>query len=89
MRLFIRPDRREWPSILQRPTRSTLDMIGVVNPIFDAVRERGDEALREFTLQFDGAQIEAINIPPDELEASARRTWTRHSRMRYVQRPRT
>ncbi len=70
MRLFIRPDRREWPSILQRPTKSTLDILGVVDPIFDAVRERGDEALRELTLQFDGTQIEAISIQPDELEAS-------------------
>lgn len=38
-----------------------------VTPICDAVRERGDDAVAEFTRKFDGAEVPKSCIPIDEL----------------------
>lgn len=43
----------------------------VVQPIIDAVRERGDEALFEFARRFDGLDSQPLLIPPAELAEAA------------------
>lgn len=44
-----------------------------VRPIRDAVRSRGDEALRELTEKFDGARLDAIEVPRAERIAALSR----------------
>ncbi|KAI9817130.1 MAG: trifunctional histidinol dehydrogenase [Pycnora praestabilis] len=47
---------RELDQVLQRPSqRSTEKIMGIVNPIVTAVRERGDAALLEYTHKFEKA----------------------------------
>src|SRR3954470_10745787 len=41
-----------------------------VRPILDAVRERGDAALREYSLKFDGVELDEIRVPQVELDAA-------------------
>jgi histidinol dehydrogenase len=43
--------------LLARPKIDFSRIFGVVKPIIDGIRTRGDEALREYTLKFDGADI--------------------------------
>ena len=53
------------PEIAQLLLRPKIDFSGVfarVQPIIDAVRERGDEAVLELTAQFD-----RVTLPPEEL----------------------
>ena len=50
------------------------DVEGEVRAILDAVRERGDGAVRELTARFDGAEVppERLRVAPTEIEAAAR-----------------
>ena len=42
-----------------------------VSAILAAVRERGDEAVKEFSIRFDGNCPEVLELPPEELEKAA------------------
>ena len=56
--------------IFQRST-SSRDVSDVVSAILAEVRMDGDQALRRFTLELDGAQIDSIEVPRSEIEAAA------------------
>ena len=42
----------------------------VVRPIIDAVRDRGVEAVREFSATFDGVEQDDVAVPADAIEAA-------------------
>ncbi len=44
---------------------------GVVRPILDAVRERGDEALLAYARKFDRLEGESVRVPPQTVAAAA------------------
>ena len=44
------------------------DVSAIVSDIISAVRARGDDALREYTARFDGAQLDALAVSPAELD---------------------
>lgn len=44
----------------------------LVEQIVRDVRTRGDAALREYTLRFDGVDLEQFAVPPEDLEAAAK-----------------
>jgi histidinol dehydrogenase len=46
------------------------EIIGVAARIVDDVRQRGDEALREYTANFDKAAIEEFLVTPEEIAAA-------------------
>jgi histidinol dehydrogenase len=46
------------------------DVEGDVRAILDAVRERGDAAVREFTERFDGADPGDLRVPLEQLDAA-------------------
>ena len=44
------------------------DVSTIVSDIISTVRARGDDALREYTARFDGAQLDALAVSPAELD---------------------
>lgn len=59
MRVFIEPDKKDWPSLLQRPSFDANHLIPKVQEVLDAVKAKGDEAVKEYTLAFD--QVDIVN----------------------------
>ena len=57
--------------IFSRST-SSRDVSDVVSAILADVRERKDQALREYTLKFDGAEIDSIEVPREDIENAAK-----------------
>src|SRR6185312_977510 len=56
---------------LARPTQSrTDDLSGGVARIVAAVRERGDDALREFSAAYDGCALDALEVTEAEFAAA-------------------
>ena len=55
--------------LCRRPSRSSRDIIPVVEPILEAVRKEGDRAVHRYTKEFDGVDIDPILIRPSELAA--------------------
>jgi histidinol dehydrogenase len=55
---------------LPRPTAQVEPPIEEVRALLADVRARGDEALRELTLKFDGASVDELRVPPAEVAAA-------------------
>ena len=62
----------ERSTLLQRSQIDIGALVETVRPVVEAVRDRGDEALCEYTARFDGVALspEAIAVPVEEFEAA-------------------
>ncbi len=70
MQIYSNPSKSSWESILKRPTATFEDVESVVVEVFDAVKSRGDVALKDYTQKFDGVSIVELAVTDAELEAS-------------------
>ena len=67
MKTFINPDKKEWPEILRRPLFDISELYPTVMSVLDDIKKRGDEALREYTLKFDGIDIQDFAVSEEEI----------------------
>ena len=65
-------ERGRWldPADVPRTGGIDIEVLGVAQRIIDDVRRRGDEALREYTAQFDKAELTDLRVSDDEIEAA-------------------
>ena len=72
------PERR---AALRRPAQSgTEDLHARVRAIIDDVRARGDDALIDLSLRFDGAALSALEVTSDEFASAERSLGREHQR---------
>ena len=69
-RIDLEPGQRLTETDLARSGGVDAEVLGVAARIVDDVRQRGDVALREYTLNFDKAAIEEFLVTPEEIEAA-------------------
>ena len=55
--------------ILNRDIRAEKNVEDVVDAIIADVRARGDDALKDYALKFDGAEIENLQVTQAEIDA--------------------
>lgn len=68
---YLNPPPGEWAVLLERPELD-LDILEVtVEKVFKKVREEGDLALREFTLEFDKISLETLEVTQAEIQGAA------------------
>jgi histidinol dehydrogenase len=67
MKTYINPPQDSWPEILKRPVFEVSDLFGKVQSILNEIKVNGDEALRKFTLQFDGVKLDSFLVTTEEL----------------------
>ncbi|WP_183413544.1 histidinol dehydrogenase [Microbacter margulisiae] len=67
MQVIKNPAVETWDSILKRPVMDTTRLFATVQPILDAVRDRGDEALLEYEQQFDHVTLDALQVTEAEI----------------------
>jgi len=65
---------------MKRPRVDFTEILAIVAPIVDGVRERGDEAVREYTKKFDGVAtttttVRVKDLPDPELEEEVKRAF--------------
>lgn len=70
MKIVIEPALDSWEALLQRPTLEFEEIEKRVRPVMEAVEATGDEALKEFTRQFDGVSLDQFAVTAEELEAA-------------------
>lgn len=58
MKTYIEPDKLLWSEIIQRPQFDTSSLQQKVKTILDDVKENGDAAVREYSLQFDKVDLQ-------------------------------
>jgi histidinol dehydrogenase len=60
MKSIINPSPDTWATLCERPVIDLASIKPAVEQVLEAVREKGDEALRHFTRRFDGVELDAI-----------------------------
>src|SRR4028118_98745 len=67
MKIIRYPQPAEWPQLLARPVMDLREIEARVAPILQQVRQRGDAAVRDFTVQFDMVQLNDLRVSPAEM----------------------
>ena len=67
MRTYINPARDTWSKILKRPLFDVSELYEKVQSVLTEIRLNGDKALRDFTLKFDGVELESLKISENEM----------------------
>lgn len=68
MQIHKFPDKSEWASILARPVFDGMALFDNVKKILDDVKQRGDAAVKEYTLKFDHVEVENPEVTKAEFE---------------------
>ncbi|MEL0456367.1 histidinol dehydrogenase [Flavobacteriaceae bacterium SZ-1-7] len=71
MQIINNPNKNTWSEILKRPTQSVDDIEGIVNQVFDDVRQNGDEAIAKYTERFDGVSLKSNVVSSEELQEAS------------------
>ena len=72
-RVVLQPGQQFSNANLDRKGAFDAKALTAATSIIEDVRERGDEALRDYTERFDGVRIESFSVPQAEIEAAAER----------------
>lgn len=68
MNKIYNPKQENWASLLERPTKTVDDIEATVKEIFVAVQSKGDEAIAQYTQQFDGITLENNLVSTEEIQ---------------------
>jgi histidinol dehydrogenase len=67
MKTYINPKVNTWTEILKRPLFDISDLYKKVQTILNDIKKDGDDALRKYTMQFDGFQLDSILVSENEI----------------------
>lgn len=67
MQIIRYPDKKEWGSYLQRPHRDASELRDTVRGVLSDVRNRGDEAVKEYELKFDKVSLQSLQVSQTEM----------------------
>ena len=68
MKVYRYPSRQELPSLLKRPTKNAADLNAVVADVLSDIRQRGDEAVREYEKKFDHVDLQELAVSAQEMQ---------------------
>jgi histidinol dehydrogenase len=70
MKTIVNPEKATWPEILHRPLFDVSDLHAKVSNLLNGIRLNGEDALREYTLRFDGVEIDHWEVSDEEFSAA-------------------
>lgn len=70
MQVVINPDKKDWAKLLQRPYYDNSAVLEAAQTVLNEVRQNGDEALRKFSRNFDGIDIDNFAVDSNEISAA-------------------
>jgi histidinol dehydrogenase len=73
MNIIRYPERKEWAAVLRRPLLDHSRLEEQVGKIIGDVAREGDDAVRTYTRQFDGVEINILEVTPEEIRSAAGR----------------
>lgn len=71
MNLVINPPKKEWSDVLQRPVLDAQNLLPKVQEVLDAIREKGDEAVKSYTLSFDQVNLSSLQLSDEQIHQMA------------------
>ena len=70
MKKIINPDKKEWTTILKRPSKSVESIEATVTAIFEDVKRNGDEGVKRYSSIFDGVNLSSFFVTENEFKAA-------------------
>lgn len=70
--IVVNPGKAQWPELIQRPQIISADLHKTVSEIINRVKEEGDEAVKNYSLQFHGFKPKDILVSEKEINQSAK-----------------
>ncbi len=71
MNLVINPPKKEWSGVLQRPVLDAQNLLPKVQEVLNAIREKGDEAVKSYTLSFDQVNLTSLQLSDEQIHQIA------------------
>ena len=71
MILAKNPDRKDWVKLTKRPSLKQQNLNQLVNEVFQAIKDEGDNAVLSYTKIFDKAEVECLKATPEEIAGAA------------------
>ncbi|GAB1414739.1 histidinol dehydrogenase [Paludibacter sp.] len=68
MQVIKYPEKNQWKQLLSRPVMDSSSLFDTVRKVIDDIKENGDKAIRSYTKQFDGVDIDSIEVSKAELQ---------------------
>ena len=62
MKIVKNPQKPQWSDLLSRPALSVAGLYDRVQAVLDTVRQGGDQALKDYELQFDKVQLDSLAV---------------------------
>ena len=70
MKIYIYPNKEELAALLKRPVRDASELNATVSAVLQDVKERGDEAVREYEERFDKVCLSELAVTETEMLAA-------------------
>ena len=67
MKIIKYPDKAEWSALMERPHRDASELLMTVQTVLDAVREKGDAAVKDYELKFDKVNLSSLAVSNEEM----------------------
>jgi histidinol dehydrogenase len=74
MEMIQNPERKDWKKLLQRPYADNRKVLDTVQDIVSSVKEKGDEALHEWTSTLDGFAPAGFELNKEQWQEQAKKT---------------
>ena len=68
MRQYTNPKPKDWDALMERPTADYKDLQPLVEQVFLDVKSKGNQALTDYTLEFDKQKITSFTIESEAFE---------------------
>ena len=68
MKIYRYPKQELWTEIVERPRLDLGKLNATVSTVLNDIKQRGDEAVREYELKFDKAELQGLAVTEQELE---------------------
>ncbi|HEY9220857.1 MAG TPA: histidinol dehydrogenase [Lutibacter sp.] len=70
MKKIINPPKKDWETMLKRPTQTIEAVENTVTSIFDDVKRNGDDGVKRYTAIFDGVSLDDLYVSAKEISAA-------------------
>lgn len=70
MKLYNQPGKKQWSEIIQRPVADNSSLEKTVKKILRKIKEKGDNAVRKYTKEFDGVKLKSFLVSKKEIAAA-------------------
>lgn len=68
MKIYKYPKKEQWAEIVERPRLDLTKLNEAVSTVLADIRERGDEAVREYELKFDKVRLSTLAVTEQEMD---------------------